>query len=208
MITILFVILATLIMFDFIYSRQKKDFYKKSLRAQEIITRMAATRSKLIQMVYLGEIDPNNSLYFRYIYTISSYTIRALYKYGLRSQALENINILGSVLTICLVKGNIKRELDDLNYEQKRIFNTVTYDLITFYIDSNYALKFLFKITNKFINKQFNQLIKIFEVVLNKLKLPFARSFADNIEVVKLLNNYTNCYTTAWLLGLTSTVIH
>lgn len=178
----LFIILILMLIFDIIYSLKKRDYYKKSLRSQEIITRMAKARSRLIEMVQLGEIDPN-SIYFKYIYIISSYTIRALYKYGLKSQALENVNVVRRLFNV-LDPNEVKNELKNLNYEQKRLFTKVSCDLLSVYIESNYILTLLFKYLKE------SMVLKIINInFLNKIKI----INAENVKDVKELNKYANC---------------
>ena len=87
-ILILFLLTAVYCFIEYLDNR----YYKETFEVERNISFFSKMRMDLIKMVHLGEIEVN-SYYFKYMYSASSYSIRALYFYKTKSKALENINI-------------------------------------------------------------------------------------------------------------------
>ena len=83
--------------------------------------------------------------YFKYMYSASSYSIRALYFYKTKSKALENINILKN-MSPYLLNNNFAEELKTLNNEQKRLFYETITRVLMIYLSTHYIEKLIFKI--------------------------------------------------------------
>lgn len=187
MVNILFITLICLVVVIHIIEYKENQYYKEAIEVEKLIAFFSKTRMDVIKMVHLGEIKAD-SCYFKYILSATSYSIRALYFYKSKKQALENIAILKEMSPYLLDKQLID-EFKDLNNEQKQIFVNTISTVLKIYWDSHYVEKLLFKLCYQKATK----LIK--NVNLSKLRKFIPQSTQSGVDYSKKLNDFSNlCY--------------
>lgn len=170
------VIIITLGQCLYVYLHSNK--LAKMLINEQQLSDFSSARMKLIHMVASGEISVNSS-FFKYIYSATSYSIRALFFYEDKAKALNNINILKESIPH-LLNENIDKELLELNNEQKEIFCQVTANVLFMYLDYHVIEKFLFTAARKNLskifqkNKSFSEIIEYPEKLYTYSAIPIA----------------------------------
>ena len=118
--------------------------FKRKLEKERMISEFSEDRMKLIKMVNAGEINPHSS-FFKYIFSSTSFSIRALFFYENKEEALKHISVLKEI-SPHILNDSIKDEIQDLNYEQKQLFVRVTLNVLTLYLDFHLIELILFNL--------------------------------------------------------------
>lgn len=171
-----FVISITLCQCIYVYLHKNK--LEKMLVKEQQLSDFSSARMKLMHMVASGEISIDSS-FFKYVYSATSYSIRALFFYEDKAKALDNINILKTSIPH-LLNENIDKELLELNNEQKEIFCQVTANVLLMYLDYHVIEKLLFSAARKNLakyvqkNKSVSEIIEYPEKLYNYSAMPLA----------------------------------
>jgi len=151
-ITTLLSILSFLLLFNICIDFKQKMYYENSICKEKMISEMSKIRMKLINMVHLGELDPN-SKYFTFMFTSTSILIRLIYKHKLDKESLEKfkfLQVLFENLKSCNSNNELKTcevnsEIKNLTYEQKDLLREVASTIIAIYT-FNYFYKICYNI--------------------------------------------------------------
>lgn len=140
--TLLLILLAPVLFI--LYSCVENKIYKDELKNEKLISYFSWARMTLMKMVELGEIEAD-SIFFKYILSATSYSVRGLYLYPSKTKTLDNVNILKFTADYCL-NPNLKEEFKNLNFQQKKMLIDTTSNVLQMYFDTHYIEKFIFKV--------------------------------------------------------------
>lgn len=187
MINILFISLICLAVVIRFMEYREKHYYKEAIEVEKMISFFSKIRMDVIKMVHLGEVKAD-SCYFKYILSATSYSIRALYYYKSKNEALENIAILKEMSPYFLDEKLID-EFKDLNNEQKKIFFDTISTVLKIYWDSHYVEKFIFKLCYQKATKCIKNINPA------KLQKLIPKTTQSGVDYSKQLNDFSNlCY--------------
>lgn len=187
MLNIMFLILIFLSISIIVSNNIDNRYYKEIITVEKSIAFFSKTRMDATKMIFIGELKPD-SCFFKYIYSATSLSIRALYYHKTRNKALENINVLKEMSSY-LLEEKLFDEFKDLTYEQKRLFLSTIAAVLNMYWDTHYVEKLLFKL---FYKKTTNVLKNIFN---DKVIPLIPTKTKEGIDYGKQLNDISNiCY--------------
>lgn len=148
MLIFLLVCISVLLAIFSLFSLLKTENYLKQRLEKEImISEFSEDRMKLIKMVNSGEINPHSS-FFKYIFRSTSFSIRALFFYENKVEALKHISVLKEI-SPHILNENMKNEIHELNYEQRQLFVRVTLNVLKLYLNFHVLEHILFEIIKK-----------------------------------------------------------
>jgi len=197
-ITILLSVLILLLCFNLYIDFNQKIYYEESICKEKMISKMSEIRMKLINMVYLGELDPN-SKYFTFMFTSTSILIRLIYKHKLDKNSLEKFNVLKVLfenLKSCnadnkLHSCEVHSEIKSLTYEQKNLLGEISSTIMAIYT-FNYFYKICYKLFKFFLFILKGQILKIKDIISIRLKKKIPSQIKENYEIIKTFDPSVN----------------